>query len=79
MKVAVHVAQRGKYIHRVYGDTGRLLGVVNAGTPPYAHFEPKNGRTHRVWYAVDTQGRHHTGLADLDHAVAALVTQGAAR
>lgn len=71
MKVAVVVTQRGKYIHRVVGPTGRFLGIVNAG-------DTARGRRPAVsWYAQHLDGHRTTDLPDLETAVRALYQDAA--
>lgn len=68
MKVAVVVSQRGKYIHRVVGQDGRFLGIVNAGHPA----DGRIGRPPAIWYATHRDGHRTTNLPNLDSAILAL-------
>lgn len=66
MKVAVVVSQRGKYIHRVVGEDGRFLGIVNAGDVGMAR------RPRLAWYATHRDGHRTPDLPNLNSAVLAL-------
>lgn len=67
------VTQRGKYIHRVVGEDGRFLGIVNAAV----HIPIRRGRTptgeeRPSWYCQHRDGHRTTGLPTLEAAVTTL-------